>query len=397
MSAPSRRLELGLLAFDSGAGTLLALELGSLSPGESVEIRAESADFASQVAAWSRGRGHRVEELGSGRFRLQLGPAHGARRVGAERAGRAPASELAARPSQRWGLAARGALVEAGGAPFSFRLATADEAWFASAPELYRAAAAAQWDPGSAIPWDVALEHPEEVEDALVTVLTYLIENETAALLVPARFATQVHPQFREVLQLLALQAADEARHIEVFARRAALRRTELGLSTTGGQASLRTLVEEPDFDRAALLLGVLGEGTFVHLLTFLREHAPDRCTAELMRLVAADEARHVAFAMGHLAERVRHEPTLLARLASAVRERHDVLRGTAGLNEEVFDALVLLAAGSFEPAAIARGHAAVVDLVAQMDAGRRMRLRKLGFSADDAAGLSGLHTRNFM
>lgn len=46
MSAPSRRLELGLLAFDSGAGTLLALELGSLSPGESVEIRAESADFA---------------------------------------------------------------------------------------------------------------------------------------------------------------------------------------------------------------------------------------------------------------------------------------------------------------------------------------------------------------
>ena len=53
--------------------------------------------------------------------------------------------------------------------------------------------------------------------------MTYLIENETAALLVPARFLAQIHPHFREVLQLLAIQAADEARHIEVFTRRAQL------------------------------------------------------------------------------------------------------------------------------------------------------------------------------
>jgi hypothetical protein len=59
----------------------------------------------------------------------------------------------------------------------------------------------------------------------------------------------------------------------------------------------------------------------------------------------------------------------------------------TAGLNEEVFDALLLLAARSWEPSALRRGHAAVVGL----------RLGRLGFSADDAARLSSLHTRNFM
>jgi hypothetical protein len=57
----------------------------------------------------------------------------------------------------------------------------------------------------------------------------------------------------------------------------------------------------------------------------------------------------------------------------------------------------VLLAAGGWEPAALRHGHAAVVDLARAMDDGRRLRLSRLGFTADDAAHLSSLHTRNFM
>ena len=94
--------------------------------------------------------------------------------------------------------------------------------------------------------------------------MTYLIENENAALLVPARFLGQVHPHFREVMQLLAIQVADEARHVEVFTRRALLKRRRMGLSTVGGQASLKTLFDEPDFALASFLLSVLGEGTFL-------------------------------------------------------------------------------------------------------------------------------------
>src|SRR4029078_12186683 len=88
---------------------------------------------------------------------------------------------------------------------------------------LYAQAVAAQWDPAKAIDWDAAFEPPAEVEDAVVQVMTSLVENETAALVVPARFAAQVHPHFREVVQLLAVQAADEARHVEVFTPRRGL------------------------------------------------------------------------------------------------------------------------------------------------------------------------------
>jgi hypothetical protein len=198
-------------------------------------------------------------------------------------------------------------------------------------------------------------------------------------------------------MQLLAIQTADEARHIEVFTRRARLRRDTLGLSTAGGQASLATLFDEPEFAIASLLLSVLGEGSFLALLWFLRDHAPDRCTREVARLAAQDEARHVAFGLAHLQRHVAEEPGLRDRLAAAIERRHAALAHTAGLNAEVFDALILLAAGSWEPDALRTGHAAVIALSREMDDGRRHRLARLGFSPEAAGALSVLHTRNFM
>jgi hypothetical protein len=188
-----------------------------------------------------------------------------------------------------------------------------------------------------------------------------------------------------------------------VFTRRARLRRSELGLSTASGQASLATLFDEPDFAIASFLLSVLGEGSFLSLLWFLREHAPDRCTQALATLAAQDEARHVAFGLAHLKRHVTEDPSLRDRLAAAIERRHGALANTTGLNEEVFDALILLAAHSaspdapWEPAALRSGHAAVIALVRAMDEGRQQRLLRLGFTPEKATALSSLHTRNFM
>ncbi len=153
--------------------------------------------------------------------------------------------------------------------------------------------------------------------------MSYLVENENAALVVPARHLGQVHPHYREVQQLLALQCADEARHIEVFTRRLGLRGHRPTLSTAGGQASLQTLLQAPDFSTATFLLSVLGEGSFVNLLNFLCEHAPDPVTRQICRLAARDEARHVAFGMAHLEHRLSVEPDYQARLHNAVTQRH--------------------------------------------------------------------------
>jgi hypothetical protein len=382
-------VDLDDLGLDEGAHLLIKRALATHA---SIMVRGRSSALRSDLAAWCRANGHTFVLAGDA-FSITRS-AHDRWR-GAERAG--TIETAVDEPPLHWGLAARGALVEAGAPELEMSLVTKHEIWADEAARLYAQAAAAQWDPATAIPWDAPADHPPEVEDAVVQVMTYLIENETAALLVPARFLGRIHPHFREVMQLLAIQAADEARHIEVFTRRAKLRRTALGLSTAGGQASLATLFDEPDFAVASFLLSVLGEGSFLALLWFLRDHAPDLCTREVARLAAQDEARHVAFGLAHLQRHLGLEPELRGRLAAAIERRHAALAQTAGLNAEVFDALVLLAAGGWSPAQLRAGHEAVISLVREMDHGRRGRLVRLGFDNESAAALSSLHTRNFM
>jgi hypothetical protein len=399
-ASPIPTIDIESLGLDQGALLLIRRALAERPVGGELRVRGQSPDWRMHLEAWCRSQGHPLRFEKAEEATVTRSPHAEGRWLGAQSTGTAqgdangsPAEDAA----PGWGLAARGATVEAGSPPFFFALHRRDEVWAATAGELYRQAAAAQWDPGTAIDWDAPFDLPPAVEAAVVQVMTYLIENENAALLVPARHLGQIHPHFREVLQLLALQCADEARHVEVFTRRATLRGHQPALSTAGGQASLRTLFDAPDFSVATFLLAVLGEGSFVNLLNFLQAHAPDPVTRQIARLTARDEARHVAFGMAHLEYRLSVQPDYQARLRNAIEVRYDTLASTAGLNEEVFDALVLLAAGELSPAAVARGHAAVQQLQRDMAAGRRSRLARLGFDRDEAQRLSELHTRNFM
>jgi hypothetical protein len=387
------------LGLDRGAALLLKRALRLSPDGEPIIVSGSAPELIIHLRAWCRAEGHDFT-LSAGGAVIIRGPASTQRWAQAERAGVADSLAQGAvvqSPPQRWGLAARGALVESGSPDFHFALARKDEVWSPDAARIYLQAAGSQWDPASAIPWSAQFDLPADVEDAVVQIMTYLVENEMAALVVPSRFIAQLHPHFREAIQVLAIQAADEARHVEVFTRRALLKRREFGLSTAGGQASLQTLIDEPDFAVASFLLSVLGEGTFLSLLWFIERFAPDPVTAAVCRLAAQDEARHVAYGMSHLREHINADSSVRDRLANAIRRRHDALRHTAGLNAEVFDSLVLMSAGSWEAADIARGHDLVGVLLQDMHEGRKKRLLHLGFIATEAEELSSLHTRNFM
>lgn len=406
--------ELGL---DQGGHLLLERGLAALSTGDELAVTGRHPALGIHLAAWCRQHGHRlagrgrvggvnsvggvnrvggVDRDGEADSVIVKGAAAEKRWSGATRAGD-PAGPPDSRADPTWGLAARGALVESGGPPIDSAWTEREHVWADIAPRLYAAAAASQWDPATAVNWSARADVPPEIERAVVQVMTYLIENEQAALIIPARLLGQLHPHYREVMQLLATQAADEARHVEVFTRRGLLTGGPLGTSGAAGRASLHTLLAEPDFTTASFLLSVLGEGTFLDLLRFLHHHAPDPVTADVTRLALRDEARHVAFGVAHTAHLARADPACLRTLRQAVERRHAALLDTAGLNSEVFDALVLIAAGSWKPAAISRGWQAVRRLQQQMDEGRRRRLAYIGFPDAEAAQLSALHTRNFM
>lgn len=400
--------DLERLGLDAGGHLLVQRALAALEPGAHLVVAGADPLLTVHLRAWARSQGHGFLTPGDAEPTAQMRQ-HGSRPAGilvkgsaaedrwhgAERAGQP--YEASDRASRSWGLAARGALVEAGGPTLDVAWVARDLVWADIAPQLYARANANQWDPETIVDWSGAPDVLPDVEDAVVQIMTFLIENEHAALMIPARMLANLHPHYREVMQLLASQVADEAKHVEIFTKRALLSRDQLGVSGVEGRASLDTLLGEPDFTLASFLLSVLDEGTFVDLLQFLHTHAPDPITATVTRLAGRDEARHVAFGVAHTAHLTRTDPAHLARLRGAVERRHHALADTAGLNDRVFDALVVMAAGGWDPGSIAQGWQAVQELQRKMDEGRRQRLSYIGFPDDEAAELSALNTKNFM
>jgi hypothetical protein len=58
------------------------------------------------------------------------------------------------------------------------------------------------------------------MERAVSQVMTFIAQNEYAALYVPAGFLAHINPSYAEVLVWLASHVHDEARHLEVFTKR---------------------------------------------------------------------------------------------------------------------------------------------------------------------------------
>ena len=387
---PKRSLDLEDLNLAEGAPVLLRRALSSLSEGDWLEVRGDSANLGEDLAAWCRTQGlgyerpagspalHRIQKAASP---LVLHSPH----------------EVVESADPGWGLAPRGAAIEAGGPQFAFPLKHKRDVWAANLASIYKQAVANQWSAARDIPWDDLPKLPVEIEHAVRQIMTFLTENEFAALYIPARFIPRIHPHYREVVEVMAMQVVDEARHAEAFTRRAQATGFELGTTASSGQLSLQTLLEEPDFTTAAFLLCVMGEGTFLSLLKFLHEHAPDPVTAELTRLAHRDEARHVAFGTEHVRYVLQTEPEKRRSLAAAVERRSQVLADISGLSPYVSDALVVLAGGGVSVAQIREGARRVLALHREMDSSRRERLQSLGFSGEEAAELSAYHTKNFM
>jgi TusA-related sulfurtransferase len=389
--SPKAQVDLEDLTLHEGAAVLLRRALAQLSAGEMLEVRGESSELAGELGAWCRKEGHRYLANGT------KPKVHRIERGAGLAALVPPQAGIAEIADRRWGLAPRGARIEAGGPEFAFTLRQKREIWAEGLTSIYKQAVGNQWSAARDIPWSDLPKLAEEVEASVCQAMTFLTENEFAALYVPARFIPRIHPHYREVVEVLAVQIADEARHAETFTRRAGAAGKNLGTTAVSGQLSLQTLLEEPDFTTAVFLLCVMGEGTFLTLLKFIEEYAPEPVTATLARLAHRDEARHVAFGMEHLRYVLEREPERRTSLAAAVERRSRMLAAISGLSPYVYDALTVMAGGGISPRQVREGARRVSALHREMDRARRERLQSLGFNTEEASNLSAYHTKNFM
>jgi TusA-related sulfurtransferase len=413
----SARYDGGDLGLAEGLMFAIDVHLSDLRPGDVLEVSSSNIGLVHELPAWCRGTGHplvRVEPDGERTlFHIERGDR--ASLMFADRPNlplRAPdrgdgfrtpdwliglAGRVPDRADPSTGFAPRGASVEPGSPSFPYTELERDRVWAHNIASLYDQATAQQWDASTDIAWDALPELPSHVERAVAQVMTHLAENEYAALYVPSRFIPRIHPHFTEVVLFLATQVVDEARHIEVFTKRALASGGELGLSAAITQRSLRSLLDQEDFSQASFLLSVLGEGAFLDYLSFIERYAPDPVTADVVRRARADESRHVAFGVEHARLFLASDPDGADVLRRSVEQRADFLAQSSGATPHVEEALVILAAGGTSPGALPDGVRAVRELHETMHRRRVGRLRQLGFAEDVANEISELHTANFM
>jgi hypothetical protein len=409
----AHRIDCEQLELGGGLEVLLQATFAGLPPGTLVEIVVASRATALEVPSWAQLHGHELFDeprrhgashvvcLRRGASRRVLAEALASRtapplRSGGEfhsadlREGQPPETV-----SPQVGFVPIGAVAELGAPPFDWRLHRRAAIWAPGVADFAEQASAQQWDASRDIPWEAARGLPEHIERAVAQVMTFIAQNEYAALYVPATFLPQTHPSYPEVVMWLASHVHDEARHVEVFTKRALIGGFQ-GYALASTELSLHTLLQEHDFTSASLLLNVLGEGTFLDLLRFVERYAPDAATATAARLAHRDERRHVHFGVSHVRCALEADPDLSVALIDAAERRASHLTEMS-LSPLLTEGLTVMAASSLRPDDLSDGAAAVRGLMARMERNRIHRLRAAGFGQADAHHISELHTPNLM
>jgi hypothetical protein len=169
------------------------------------------------------------------------------------------------------------------------------DVWSDNVSPLYEEAKARQWNATRDIPWDELGDMPEDIAKASCQLATFLTEIEFAAGDFPAKWLPRIPQDFLEVKSFLATQIMDEARHQEVFRKRALMGGGLLHASP-GFEWALKSILDAPNHVMGTFLLNLLGEGLVLSLFRSGEMIARSNTDKEIFRLCMQDEARHVSY-----------------------------------------------------------------------------------------------------
>ena len=169
--------------------------------------------------------------------------------------------------------------------------------WSDSAMLLYEEAVQRQWSSATDIPWAEMPQLSEELELAMSQLCTFLTQVEFIAGDVPGKYAPNVSAEYFEIGLFLASQIMDEARHLDVFRKRALA--NGIGLLKAGPGAV--GLLTAQDFTEMASTLHLVGEGFVQSMFRMGEMFAQTEVDKRMFRLAAQDESRHVAFGVMHM------------------------------------------------------------------------------------------------
>jgi len=248
--------------------------------------------------------------------------------------------------SEHRSMAPRGSVIPEGLPSLGFTLNEKAEVWAENAAELYEEAVARQWSSARDIPWSELKPLPDDLERAMCQLCTFLTEVEFIAADAPTRWMSHMNQDFFEVKMFLATQAMDEARHTDVFRKRALANGGGLGTASPLSELSLKRIFDAPSFSAQTGRLHLLGEG---FVLTLFRQGefiAPSRVDQEIFRRCMQDESRHVGYGTMHLRAQLKSNAALADEIHAELDDAESILLQTFSVPESVEPMAVLMGGG---------------------------------------------------
>jgi hypothetical protein len=185
--------------------------------------------------------------------------------------------------------------------------------------------------------------------------MTFLTEVEMIATDTPAMWLPRLNPDFIEVRAFIASQAMDEARHAEVFRKRALTTGWGLMQASPLNEMALKHLRDADSFSEMSVALHLVAEGNVLTLFRFSEYLSPTDVDKKIFRLVMQDEARHVGYGMQHFKYVLEHFPEKREVLHAHLDEAENISFAGAAATE-LTEAFIILAGGGLKKENIEEG-----------------------------------------
>ncbi len=224
------------------------------------------------------------------------------------------------------------------------------EIWLDNAEFLYEEALQRQWSSATDIPWETLEPLADDVEEAECLLCTFFNEVEFVAGDVPAKWIAKTTPDYLEARNVLVAQVMDEARHMDVFRKRALANGGGLMRMSGATSGFVGSIDLARDFTEMSTRLHISGEGAVLSMFRMGELFGQNDAEKTMYRLCAQDEARHVAFGVMHLrclgATAPERREEVECYLDEAESQMTAGLQNPAGTQAETAEALAILLGG---------------------------------------------------
>lgn len=295
--------------------------------------------------------------------------------------GRYGYDELPETPRGPRGAMPRGADFDVEGqVDFEPELNQKSDVWAYKVASFTEEAMSRQWNATTDIPWaDLdRYERSEELEVAFAQLCTFFTEVEMIATDLPAKWAWRMNNQFHEVKHFIATQAMDEARHAEVFRKRALAGGVGLMEALPQAEHSLKAILDGDTYSDASAFMHLLAEGNVLTMFRFSEFISPTPVDKRIFQLVMQDEARHVSYGLQHLKWILDHRPDCSADLHRALDEAETVT--ISQFDAALLECMIVLAGKGTRPEQIKAGAEIVGGMQVRQIQEYFHRLERAGF-----------------